>query len=769
MPALLKLSRSIENLRDSFKSQPPTYEKKKNYKYKRVLGKGTFGKVLYAIWHDPGQLNEERALERRYPRKPSKRDAALKVVKKSNLKRGDKNVVISEVNILKRLNHKNVMQFYEFFESCNNYYISFEYAAGGELFDRIKQRGGKFTEVDAKNCVRSILHGVEYLHANGILHHDLKPENILLRSKAPDANIILADFGAARHVDYPDQLLYCDTGTYDYSPPEIFTHEGHGTKLDMWAVGVITHALLSGMMPFPNQTLSMLKQAILRCELAFEGRYWEKVSSTAKEFICALIHADQITRLSASEALAHPWLSGESDIKAGILSKSSESTLASAEGVKEKNDDATTVGVFPTKSIPDLPGPRENYSHVARARWRIAIGSAIAVNRLREGGSRVASRRRRTVEVLDQHDDSEREREYDEYACDFDSEFADMSQISLAMASRSSLSAYVERKSASLEVEANSPENLRELEKLVVSRRLCEGNGKDVDVSDSSRSSSSASSYSSPSPEPPEPSEQETEPESKSESSEQRPMQAHPARSPPTRLIPPPPFSRLNPKIQAQQQQIRSTLRPPSRSRGWSSSFSSSSSSSTESGSSLSTSSSAISTSPTTSSGGMYLSHSTAATSVMSLSLDLKGSNSVCGDDCDCPTPVPNLQSSHDANSKPAVNLMKDSAPQRSRSHSCTLSRESRRESSIVDTNSTKYPDVLHKLQNDSNRNPHSHSQFQSQSQSQSQSRLKSNSNSKAEAEVAPFDPEEVLDLDTYIGVQWRTSLGHISPELETS
>ncbi|KAL5495888.1 CMK2_1 [Sanghuangporus weigelae] len=737
MPALLKLSRSIENLRDSFRSQPATYEKKKNYKYKRVLGKGTFGKVLYAIWHDPGQLNERQALERRYPRKPSKRDVALKVVKKSNLRRGDKNVVISEVNILKRLNHNNVMQFYEFFESCNNYYISFEYAAGGELFDRIKQRGGKFTEIDAKNCVRSILHGVEYLHANGILHHDLKPENILLRSKAPDADIILADFGAARHVDYPDQLLYCDTGTYNYSPPEIFTHEGHGTKLDMWAVGVITHVLLSGMMPFPNQTLSILKQAILRCELAFEGRYWEKVSSTAKEFISALIHADQITRLSASEALAHPWLSGESDIKADITSKSSESTLASAEGVKEKNDGATTNGVFPTKSIPDLPGLRENYCQVARARWRIAIGSAIAVNRLREGGSRAASRRRQTLELLDQHDDSERECEYDECACDCDSEFANMSQISLAMASTSSLSTCAERKSASLEVEANSPENLRVLEKLVASRRLGEGNGKDVDVSDSSRTSSSASSYSSSSPEPPE-SSKPPEPESKSEPPEQRSISALPALSPPTRPIPPPPFPRLNPKTQAQQHRIRPTLRPPSRSRGWSSSFSSSSS--TESGSSLSTSS-AFSTSPTTSSDGTYMSHSTAATSVVSMSLVSTRSSSMCADDCDCPTPVPDSQSTHDAKSKPPVNSMRDSPSQHSQTHSRTLSRGSRREFGIINAN-TKSLDILKESQNDSNGN-------------------------SSKAEVAAFDPEEVLD--TYIGVQWRTSLSQISPELETS
>lgn len=141
------------------------------------------------------------------------------------------------------------------------------------------------------------------------------------------------------------------------------------------------------MMPFPNESLAKLRMAILRCELAFEGRYWEKVTPIAKSFVRTLIHADQKTRPSASEALSHPWLSISPTPDSS--DEEDEPPLRSRSG---------KVARLAKKSIPDLPGLRENLNAVARARWRIAIGSAIAVNRLREGGA-VAGRRRTRTEA----------------------------------------------------------------------------------------------------------------------------------------------------------------------------------------------------------------------------------------------------------------------------------------------------------------------------------------------------------------------------------
>ncbi|EJD04612.1 kinase-like protein [Fomitiporia mediterranea MF3/22] len=537
MPALLKLSRSIENLRETFRSQPASYEKKKNYHYRRVVGRGTFGKVL-----------------KRYPQKPGKRDVALKVVKKSVLKRADKDIVTFECNILSKLNHMNIVRFYECFESHNSYYMSFEYAAGGELFDQLKQRGGKFTEVDAKQCVRSILNGVEYLHDNGIVHHDLKPENILLRTRARNADIVLADFGAARHVRHPDDLLYCDTGTYDYSPPEIFTRKGHGTKLDIWAVGVITHAILSGMMPFPNETLAVLRQAILRCQLAFEGRYWTKVSPTAKAFVSFLVHADQKTRPTASEALGHPWLcpeaEAEADERGTEAQKRTKDVPNKKSGETESGDEEEVkISIVPTQSIPDLPGLRENYSSIARARWRIAIDSAIAVNRLREGGRAYSRRVSESREQL----------EYPSRAS------TSMSMLSVT-STQSTLGGWgdsTDNVPGSLEERANSPEHLKELEKLVssgmIERSLANSPTPPPSITvPSGRTSRSEMVPGLPRSTSPLPVQTHAHKRSRSQNQLHAQIQAY--RSAPTRALPPPPPSQdgePSPEEQPNQSQTR--------------------------------------------------------------------------------------------------------------------------------------------------------------------------------------------------------------------
>lgn len=123
------------------------------------------------------------------------------------------------------------------------YYLVFEAASGGELFDRILQKG-KFTELDACRTLKAVLGAIQYLHHHQIVHRDVKPENILFRTKEEDANIVLVDFGIAQHLEAEDELLTNVCGSYGYAAPEILSKKGHGKAVDLWSLGVITYTML---------------------------------------------------------------------------------------------------------------------------------------------------------------------------------------------------------------------------------------------------------------------------------------------------------------------------------------------------------------------------------------------------------------------------------------------------------------------------------------------------------------------------------------------
>uniref|UniRef100_A0A3B1JC23 Si:ch211-27e6.1 n=1 Tax=Astyanax mexicanus TaxID=7994 RepID=A0A3B1JC23_ASTMX len=215
----------------------------------------------------------------------------------------------TELGVLRRVRHANIIRLEEVFQTPDRVYLVLELATGGELLERVVARGS-FTERDATRALIMVSSGLRYLHSLGIVHRDLKPENLLYYHPGPDSRLIITDFGLAcwRH----DWALRTLCGTPEYLAPEMVGGRPYGSAVDMWALGVISYILLSGSMPFDQRSRPRLFRAILRGSYSFhcEVSPWSSVSNQAKDFIERLLSLSPEQRMTAQQALAHPWLVG---------------------------------------------------------------------------------------------------------------------------------------------------------------------------------------------------------------------------------------------------------------------------------------------------------------------------------------------------------------------------------------------------------------------------------------------------------------------------
>lgn len=264
-----------------------SYKGINKYRLSDELGKGAFSVVRKAIDNETGAY------------------VAIKCVSRAQLTENDIRSFKQEVEILKRVQHRNIIKFLDFFEDDDCYYLVMEYMAGGELFERIVQNTC-YNEDDARNLIISLLNAVKYCHDHNIVHRDLKPENLLLSSIDDNADIKLADFGFATSLDGANLTTQC--GTPNYVAPEILNKQRYGKAVDMWAVGVITFILLGGYPPFDDDDQNVLYRKIKAAEFSFDLDYWSLVSEEAKDFIRRLIVVDVQSRMTADMAMTHVWL-----------------------------------------------------------------------------------------------------------------------------------------------------------------------------------------------------------------------------------------------------------------------------------------------------------------------------------------------------------------------------------------------------------------------------------------------------------------------------
>ncbi|WCJ33317.1 Calcium-dependent protein kinase (CDPK) family protein [Euphorbia peplus] len=242
-------------------------------------------------------------------------DVAVKVIPKSKMSTAISiEDVRREVQILRALTgHKNLIQFYDAYEDENNVYIVMELCKGGELLDRILTRGGKYPEEEAKAVMVQILSVAAYCHLQGVVHRDLKPENFLFSTKEDNSQLKAIDFGLSDYVK-PDERLNDIVGSAYYVAPEVL-HRSYGTEADMWSIGVIAYILLCGSRPFWARTESGIFRAVLKADPIFNEAPWPSLSPEAADFVKGLLNKDYRKRLTAAQALSHPWLATRQDVK----------------------------------------------------------------------------------------------------------------------------------------------------------------------------------------------------------------------------------------------------------------------------------------------------------------------------------------------------------------------------------------------------------------------------------------------------------------------
>lgn len=262
-----------------------------DYKTGKTLGQGS-----YAIVKEATNIKDGKKY-------------ACKIISKK-LMQGKEYMILNEIEILKKMSkgHHNIVTLWDYFETPNNLYLVMDLCTGGELFDRICDLGC-FYENNAAHVIRTVTDAVSYLHEHNIVHRDIKAENLLFRSNDSD-ELVLADFGLSKLLGQSNfEALKTMCGTPGYMAPEVILKTGHGKAVDMWSVGVLTYFLLCGYTPFDAPSHGEEVQKILNNTFSFAPEeYWAGVSEQATDFIQKLLVIDPHARMTAKQALKHPWL-----------------------------------------------------------------------------------------------------------------------------------------------------------------------------------------------------------------------------------------------------------------------------------------------------------------------------------------------------------------------------------------------------------------------------------------------------------------------------
>eukprot|EP00736_Rhodelphis_marinus_P004899 Rmarinus@m.23028 len=273
-------------------------EIKKKYEFGRQLGQGNFARVDYAT------------------RKADGKAFAVKCISKNKLEEEDQVMLEAECEVLKTVSSmdpekepavKNIIRLEEVFDTPKKLYLVLEYVSGGELLDRIVEKGS-YSERKAAEMMYTILKALDLLHRNNIVHRDLKPENLLLSDSTENASIKVADFGFSKLWNEETRVMYTSCGTPEYVAPEVLLGRGYGTSCDIWSAGVIFYILLCGYPPFFDENTPALFDTIMAGKFDFPSPEWDVISADAKSLIKdMMLVRDPKKRGTAAECLTHSF------------------------------------------------------------------------------------------------------------------------------------------------------------------------------------------------------------------------------------------------------------------------------------------------------------------------------------------------------------------------------------------------------------------------------------------------------------------------------
>ncbi|XP_028423488.1 calcium/calmodulin-dependent protein kinase type II subunit gamma isoform X7 [Perca flavescens] len=265
------------------------------YQLYEELGKGAFSVV------------------RRCVKKSSGQEYAAKIINTKKLSARDHQKLEREARICRLLKHPNIVRLHDSISEEGFHYLVFDLVTGGELFEDIVARE-YYSEADASHCISQILESVNHIHQHDIVHRDLKPENLLLASKMKGAAVKLADFGLAIEVQGDQQAWFGFAGTPGYLSPEVLRKDPYGKPVDIWACGVILYILLVGYPPFWDEDQHKLYQQIKAGAYDFPSPEWDTVTPEAKNLINQMLTINPAKRITAEQALKHPWICHRSTV-----------------------------------------------------------------------------------------------------------------------------------------------------------------------------------------------------------------------------------------------------------------------------------------------------------------------------------------------------------------------------------------------------------------------------------------------------------------------